>query len=275
MAARAGDMLKAEEWLRRSLAISEHTNELEHQCWANIALAVALQNQGDLQGAAAGIRRSLAIARAMKSARNIGGALIALADLRVVQAIIACQLQNSNPKPGIVQLSSTCTRLLLRAKSTVLRAMQFEGLESELVVEGQVILASIYFLLKDLETARQEAVRAMKASEKHELTRMLARAYRLLGRILSAQGEHEKADPYFENALQIFRDYEFRLDYARALHSYAETLLQRGHPGECTYKKGLDHLQKAHTIFAECHAAIDLEWTNQQLASYKSETVEA
>ncbi len=104
---------------------------------------------------------------------------------------------------------------------------------------------------------------------------MLARAYRLLGRILSAQGEHERADPYFENALQIFRDYEFRLDYARALHSYAETLLQRSHPGECTYKKGLNHLQKAHTIFAECHAAIDLEWTNQQLASYKSETVEA
>ncbi len=275
MAARAGDLLKAEEWLRRSLAIAERTNELEHQCWANISLAVALQDQGNLQGAATGIRRSLAIARTMKSARNIGGALIALADLRVVQAIIAFQLQSSNSTQYKAHLSPMCTRLLLRARSTALRAIQVEGLESELVVEGQVILASIYFLLKDLPTARQEAVRAMENSEKYELTRMLARSYRLLGRILSAQSEYEKADAYFENALQIFRDYEFRLDYARALHDYAKTLLQRGRPGTYLYKKGLAHLQEARTIFADCHAAIDLAWANQLLASFISETVEA
>src|SRR5205823_11014954 len=94
MAARAGDLLKAEEWFRRSLAIAERTNEREHLCWCNVALAAALQDQGNLSGAAESLRRSLAIGRAMKSARNIGGALVTLADLRVAQAIIACKLQS-------------------------------------------------------------------------------------------------------------------------------------------------------------------------------------
>ena len=272
MAARSGDLLKAEEWFRRSLAISERTNEREHQCWCNIALAIALQDQGNLQGAVEGIRRALAIARAMKSARNIGGALIALADLRVTQAIIAAKLQGNMRITH--HSASACTRLLLRARSTIQRAIVLDGLETELVVEGKVILANIYFLLGDLQAARQEAIRTMEEARRHELTRMLARSYRLLGRILAAQGEHEQAGACFEEALQIFRDHAMRLDYARALHGYGDTLLERSTPAPGVYQTGLAHLNEARTIFAACHAAIDLDWVDQSLTNTTIEILE-
>ena len=272
MAARAGDLLKAEEWFRRSLAISERTNEREHQCWCNIALAIAQQDQGNLQGAAEGIRRALAIARAMKSARNIGGALIALADLRVTQAVIAAILQRN---PHITYHSaSTHTRLLLRARSTIQRAIVVDGLETELVVEGKVLLANIYFLLGDLEVARQRAMLAMEEARRHELTRMLARSYRLLGRILTVQGEHEQAGACFEEALQIFRDHAMQLDYARALYGYGDALLQRSTPETSVYKTGLAYLNEARTIFDACHAAIDLDWVDQSLTNATSEILE-
>ena len=171
--------------------------------------------------------------------------------------------------------ASACTRLLLRARSTIQRAIVLDGLETELVVEGKVILANIYFLLGDLQAARQEAMRTMEEARRHELTRMLARSYRLLGRILAAQGEHEQAGACFEEALKIFRDHAMRLDYARALHGYGDTLLERSStstPG--VYRTGLAHLNEARTIFAACHAAIDLDWVDQSLTNTTSQILE-
>ena len=153
------------------------------------------------------------------------------------------------------------------------QAIEVEGLETELVVEGQVILAGIYFLLGDLETAQQEVTHSMEEARRHELTRMLARSQCLLGSILAAQERYDEADGYFEQALEIFREHELRLDYARALHGYGETLLKRSAPGTYLHRNGLTTLHKAQTIFAECHAAIDLEWVKQSLANGESETV--
>jgi len=166
-------------------------------------------------------------------------------------------------------------RLLMRAKSTIQRALVVEGLETELVGEGQLILASIYFLLGDIEKAKQETVRTIEEAEQYELTRLLARSSRLLGRILAVRGEYTQANVYFDRALQIFRECEFRLDYARALHGYGVTLIERRIPGDVQFDKGLAYLQEARDIFADCHAGIDLEWVEHILANYRSETVRA
>jgi len=163
----------------------------------------------------------------------------------------------------------------MRAMSTLQRAVVVEGLETELVVEGQLILASIYFLLGDMERAKQETVHTMEEAERYELTRMLARSYRLLGRILAVCGEYTQANAYFDRALQIFRECEFRLDYARALHGYGVTLIERHAPGDVQFGKGLAYLHQARDIFADCHANIDLEWVEHVLANYRSETVRA
>ncbi len=276
MATRSGKLREAEEWFRRSLAMAERINEADQISWCNTALAVTLQDQGDLMGAAECIRRSLSIARSMKSTRNIGGALIALANLRIMQAIIAGKLHHEGTNAENVSSSTVlCTRLLMRAMSTLQRAVVVEGLETELVVEGQLILASIYFLLGDMERAKQETVHTLEEAERYELTRMLARSYRLLGRILAVCGEYTQANAYFDRALQIFRECEFRLDYARALHGYGVTLIERRAPGDVQFGKGLAYLHQARDIFADCHANIDLEWVEHVLANYRSETVRA
>ena len=276
MASRSGDLRQAEEWFRRSLAMAERINEADQISWCNTALAVALQDHGDLVGAAECIRRSLSIARSMKSARNIGGALIALADLRIIQAMIACKLQDKGKNStNVPQPTALSTRLLLRAKSTIQRALSVEGLETELVIEGQLILANTHFLLGDLARAKQEAVQTMEEAKQYELTRMLARSYRLLGRVLAAQGNYTEADACFEQALQVFRDCELHLDYARTLYGYGVTLLERETYGEMQLNTGLTYLHEARAIFANSHAAIDLELVDHILASYKPATIGA
>ncbi len=276
MATRSGHLRQAEEWFRRSLAMAERINEVDQVSWCNTALAVALQDQGNLVGAAECIRRSLSIARSMKSARNIGAALITLADLRIVQAMIAGKLQGpSQNAENVPQLAALNTQLLLRAKSTVQRALSVEGLETELVIEGRLILASAHFLLGNLERAKQEAIQTLEEAQQYELSRMLARSCRLLGRILAAQGYYTEADAYFERALQVFRECELQLDYARALHGYGVTLLERETAGEMQLNRGLAYLHEARDIFASSHAAIDLELIDHILASHRSETVGA
>lgn len=268
LASRCGNLLEAEEWFKRSLAISERVNDREHMSWCNLALACALQDQGDVRAAAESIRRSLTIARSMNSTRGLGGALVALSELRVVQALVASRLQNTlvaDPlvSPGSGNTGQQYKRFLLRAKATVRRALAIEGLETELVIEGCVVQASVYFMLGDFAQARQQSLQALKDAHQHEMHRSRGRAQRLLGRILAAQGQHEQADDYFEQSLETFRTHEIRLDYARALHGYAVTLLQRSIPGDQIYQKGLNYLHEARAIFAECRAALDLEWAER------------
>ena len=273
MAARSGNLLEAEEQFRHSLAMAEQINDPEQMCWCNVALAITMQAQGNLAGASISIRRALSIARAMKSTHNTGGALIALADLRVIQVII-CKLQDQAEDVEQQTLTSKrCSRLLCRARATIQRALVVEGLESELAVEGQLIQACISFLQGDLITASKEAMLMMEQARKHELTHMLGRSQRLLGRIFAEQGEYEQANVAFEQALTIFQQCELRLDYARALHGYGSSLLESSQPEENAYQKGLTYLHEAQHIFADCHAAIDLEWVDAVIHHFTPESV--
>src|SRR5204862_2939936 len=90
----------------------------------------------------------------------------------------------------------------------------------------KILLATAYFLLNDLETARQLTEQTMAEAQQHETTRAIGRAHRLLGRILAAQGQYEEAVAHYAQAMQIFQDRELRLDYARSLHGYGTALAQ-------------------------------------------------
>jgi tetratricopeptide (TPR) repeat protein len=273
MASRTGNLLEAEEWFRRSIAISERTNEREHTSWCNVSLATALQDQGNLQRAAESVRKALMVARAIKSARCIGAALVALADLRTTQAIFICHFQEGVSHEIVPLPSAASIRLLLRARSTVLRAIAIEELEMDLVVEGHYLLATIYFLLGDIEDARTEAMQTIADASQYEVPRILARSQRLLGRILAVQGDYKQADAYFEQALQVFRECDLRLDYARTVHGYGVTLLERSEPGEVNYQRGLDCLHKARTAYADCHAALNLTWVENVMKQYEPQVI--
>ncbi len=272
MSTRAGRLTQAEQWFRNSLAVGERINDPDHTSWCSVALAGTLQDLGNLQGAAECLHRSLVIGRSMKSTRTIGGTLIALGDLRISQAVIACNFKGNDIDRTIAQ-SPQSRRLLLRARSTLERAVSIEGLEVESFVEAHLTLASAYFLLGDFQLAHQEALRSLHDAQHFELSRLHGRALRLLGRILAAQNQYREADRYFEESLEVFRKYDMRLDYARALHGYGVILRQQSKPSMDTYQKGLALLYEARGIFIDCHAIVDLEWIDRLLPSKESQPV--
>jgi DNA-binding SARP family transcriptional activator/Tfp pilus assembly protein PilF len=265
--ARCGGLLEAEAYFKRSLEVAERVNAREHLSWCCVALAAALQDQGNLRGALEYIRRALSLGRAIKNDNFIGFALIALAELRVTQSITICNLQYVNPREHAILEHPVCHRLLLRARAALQRALALEGLEVEVVTEGQRMMALVSFLLGDLETAQQKALQTLEEAYQHQIKRVLARSHRLLGRILMVQGQHKEAAMHFEQAIQVFREHDFRLEYARTLNTYGITLLERNR------QKALAYLSEARDIFIDCYAAIDLDLVERTLASIELENI--
>ncbi len=258
--ARCGNLLEAEAYFKRSLEVAERINDRRELSWCCVEFAEALQDQGNLRGALEHIRRALSLGRSIKNDNIIGFALIALAGLRMTQAITICNLQFIDPQKHAVLEHPICCRLLLRAGAALQRALALEGLEVEVMAEGKRMMAQLSFLFGDLEKARQKALQTLEEAGRHQLKRVLARSHRLLGRILMAQGQRNEATTHYEQAMEIFREHEFRLEYARTLYSYGVTLLERNR------QKALALLSEAREVFIDCYAAIDLEIVEHTLA---------
>ena len=272
--ARCGNLSEAEEWFRQSLSLAERINEREQMSWVHVVWGGALQDQGDMPGALQHMRRGLSIGRRIKSVLCIGFALVGLAEWRITRAIETCQIHLMQVDANATSQTTGCLQLLERAKLAARRALALEGLNTEVAIEGQLSLASAHFLLGEIEQAQDMALQSMHAAHKHELTRIVARAQRLLGRILAAQGQSTEADAYFEQCLDTFSRYEMRLDYARALHGYGVTLLQRSTAGEGNSRRGLDYLLEALNIFKQCKASIDVQWVERILANLAYENAQ-
>ncbi len=274
VAYRSGDLLEAEAWFKRSLALAERINDREHISWCCVVLADVQQDLGYLHEAATNLHRALRVARAIKNSRCIRFALASLGDLRIMEAIIACKLQPLGAEKS-ERSSTTCKRLLLRAKSTLQRAISQEDVEIETIIDCKLLLATVHFLRDDLALAERIAVQTLQEAQTQETVRVVGRAQHLLGRVLAEQGRYVEADTYFEQALRIFREQGLRLDYARALHGYGVTLVQRdtdATPGSA-YQRGLDYLREAHAIFNTSHATIDFSWVDLVLSNYTVRTV--
>jgi tetratricopeptide (TPR) repeat protein len=273
VAARCGDLLEAEEWVRRSIAVTERIRDREQLSWNYIVLASILQDLGDMQGALASIRRGLALGRAIKSARFTGFALVTLGDWRISRAIEVCHINFIDADTHVALQKHGGVDILARARKVLERSLRLEGLDKEVNIEGRLNLAIVIFLLGEVERARQMALQSMRDAQEHELTRVLARAQRLLGRISAAQGNTVEADAYFEKAIDVFSRHEMRLDYARTLNGYGVTLLQRSTASETNYQRGLDYLLEALDIFKRCKATIDVKWVVRILANPAFEKV--
>jgi len=207
----------------------------------------------------------------MKSTRAIGFALVALGDWRVAQAIAISKVDVINLTEQTILQDPACYRLLLSARTALERALSLEGLDAEVMTEGHLAIAGVYFFLGDLDTAQQKAFQTLEEARRRELTRLEARSQRLLGRILAAQGQQEQADSYFEQAIEVFDKYEMRLDYTRALHGFGVALLRCSAPGDETYQRGLAYLHQARDIFRACGAAVDQDWVERILANLESQ----
>ena len=281
----SGNLFEAEAWYKRSLALAERINDREHVSWCSVLLADVQQDLGYLREAAIHLHRAIRVGRAIKNSRCIRFALVSLGDLRTVEAIIACKLQPMDHEAHD-RSSMDCQRLLRRAKSTLQRAISQEDIEMETIIDCKLLLATVYFLSNDLVTAQQIALQTLQKAQTQETIRVIGRAQRLLGRILSEQKNYDEADIYFEQARKVFREQELRLDYARTLHGYGLSLVQRSFVAEETqhvlqeknhlmYQRGMDFLREARTIFNTAHATIDFSWTDLVISKYTSKVTES
>lgn len=272
VAARAGDLQEAVTWLTSSLALAEQIVDKDHTSWCLAALAAAQQDLGDARGALESIRRSLAVGRNIKSSVRVGFALVALADWRVSRAVMRARLEATSATScshvGAINAPEN-QRLLYSALAAATRALELEGIDAETQCIGQVVLAHVYYLLGDLERAQQQALKVLEETRQNEMILLLGRAQRLLGEIQAARHLEPEADSYFEQALQTFKQYSLRLDYARTLHRYGVCLLWRSGliPHDTTYQKGSGYLYEARAIFETCQANLDLQWVERILAS--------
>ncbi len=122
----AGDSEEAERYYRRALALAEQINDREYLSTWHADLAGAMMKRGKLEDAAGAIQHALQIARAIHNIPCAAHALVALGNLRIVQA-----------------RTSGNARCLQRARSTLLRALALPGLDIETQVRGQAALAEV------------------------------------------------------------------------------------------------------------------------------------
>ncbi len=166
-----GNLDEAEEWYKRSLALAERFNDRKYISMWNAELAVILQEQGKQREATICVIQALTIGRTMKNTPSVGGALIALGKMRVIQAQ---HLSTSDKFPKLR------THLLLHARKDVQRALALQGLEAEARTKGQLVLAHVSLLLGETEKAKRELEKALAKSHQYGLALIEQQAKELL-----------------------------------------------------------------------------------------------
>src|SRR6266487_543732 len=274
VAQRSGDLLESEEWFKRSITLAERINDREGISWCSVELAKLQQDLDKLEDARETLLRAINIGRAIKSLRCVRYALVGVGNLRITEALLAGKSSPFSYNKRHKTQGKSYKRLLLRARAAIQRAIAFEELEVEIIIDGRYLLASIYFFLDDLETAQTIALQTLKEAQEYEITSITGRIYRLLGLIQATKKCYGQADHYFEQAIDVFRERELRLDYARTLHYFGTTLMQRDKPSPAereAHARGLDYLHEARRIFVDCHATIDMNWVEDELVQLEEQ----
>jgi predicted ATPase/DNA-binding SARP family transcriptional activator len=265
---RLGDLAEAEEYFRRGITLAKYLNDPINKSLQHGYLSSVIQDQGKLDEAQTSLLEALKIGRVMNIIPCIGFALVILGRLRISQATDS---RDSNHLPDALnrQQNYSSANLLQRARTSLQRALAFEGLEAETRTEGHLALAQATFLLGEIDTAQQQVKQVIEEAGRYEQIWLLACAQRLMGSIFSANEEFEQADFFFTQALETLRKCGMHLEEARTLHSYGESLLQRTRAGKHTdannYEQGLRHLQDARSTFEQCHAVFDLQLVERLL----------
>ena len=265
LAARLGKLVEAEDWYRQALTLTEQVSDLFYISLFSSYVATALIEQGKLDEAQPLLIQALKISRSKQISPCIGFALVALGQLRLARAL-DCESGLSRARRN--RPTRLFIHLLARARTTLRRALTFDGLEADTLLEGQLLLARIALLLGERENARELAMKALEQARASELVWLQARAQCLLGQALMAgerQEEREEAESYFRQALAIFARTGMRLEYARAALARASALLQISN-ASAPREQALEDVRAARQTFADCHAALDLRTADQLLA---------
>lgn len=265
ISARFGDLLEAEDMYKRGIVLAEQINDPVYISFWHGYLASVLQSLNKLDEASSSLSLSLKAGRAIHFAPCIGIALVALGKLRIAQALLA---QENDTGSAERENRLSFRRLLHKADNSLRHALALEGLEAETRIESLQARAYVAFLLGKIELAHQQTLQVLEEARRYDQTWLLACAQRLLGNILSAQGKHLEAATHFSQSLQILKERGMRLEWARTLRDYNESILRNAHSNDSDCERAIAHLQEARQVFEECGAALDLKLTDRLLATY-------
>ena len=286
---RTGNLIEAEAEFRRAIALAERINDIASASAWKAYLADVLQEQGNLLEVDAVLHGALAVSHTMHITPYTGIALVALGHLRIAQAQAVEMSEEpearrdqqrgmednrakddraQDDRKGRLYIEQQRARMIFRARRALRRAVALEGIEAETRIEGQAALAEAARLAGDLDEARQQAEMALAEAQRCELTWLAARAQRILGAVLAAQGQRDQAGQYFAQALQTCERCGMRLELARTHLQHG--LAQLGAPNikERQRRHGLESLHEALRIFNECLAALDAQAAQRAIARY-------
>ena len=201
--------------------------------------------------------RALKLSRASRFLPYIGAALVAVGNLRMLQA--AAGLGNERSTGPDVTL------ILKSARKTLQHALRRKGLEASTRTEGRLALAQVNWLLGDLDEGLKLATQGLEEAHRSSLMRLVAHGERILGGILAAQDQRIKAIEYFDQALKIFRKCGMRLEEARTLQAYGEMLVQEGESVGKNYQRGVEYLQESLQMFVKHKAELDVKLVERVL----------
>ena len=262
LAVRCGQLARAEAHFKQTIMLLEQCSELVGKVLFSPHLSLLLSEQGKISEAQHILYSALTIARRLQLVPYIGYVLITVGSMRFVQAMT----EHNDEQRGVFDDAST--HLLKRARRTLEHAMTFEGIDAEMHLEGCLTLLEVSWLLDRNEIMYEQVALLRAKSEQRGLTWLLPRIERLLGTILAANNSQEQAVLHFEQSLHYARRYDLRREYGRTLYSYGGGLLK--HPTDESYARGIQYLQEAHHVFANCQATRDLHKVEQLLKSSTS-----
>ncbi|MBE3559273.1 MAG: tetratricopeptide repeat protein [Ktedonobacteraceae bacterium] len=170
-AAAAGAHEEAERWYKRALELAEHTNDREYLSRWNAALALSLEQQDKLKEASDCAVYALKIGRATHKNPCIGEALVALGNLRLLQANEVVPLPTKRPRMR--------SHLLKQARKLLTCAIALNGVEAETKTRAQILLSRVSLASTELQQARTEAAQALAMARDYELAQEEALALEL------------------------------------------------------------------------------------------------
>jgi tetratricopeptide (TPR) repeat protein len=256
---RLGSLVEAEMHCKHALALCEQVqDEIATGQWTVYA-AIALQEQGKLAEAALLLLRALQQARILQLPYFTSLTFVALAGLRLRQALQAQEQYPSthHPQP-----------LAHKARRAAQKALQQESLEAETRAEGLLTLAHALLLLGDMDQAIAAATQARQETRTAGLRGLSAQTLSLFSNIYAQQGATAEAEQYSTQASRLLHTLGMQLEYARTLYQQGCLLLQKGKnagPESLCYQRGLTSLQQAQQDFQECHATFDERLASRRL----------
>ncbi|EFH81953.1 DUF6788 family protein [Ktedonobacter racemifer] len=250
--ARRGNLREAEADLEQSIADAESLNQTAIISIMQATLATVQQDLGKLSKARVALRQALKLSYSMQIPPYTGMSLVSLGNLRLRQYLESVMGEENH---------LTQSMFLKKARLTLEKALNIEGLEVETRIEGQLALAEVWLLMGEDVKADEQVEQASANIDKYELTWLQCLEQRILGNVKAHAANVVEAARSYDHALSASRKYGMRLEEAHTLLSYGQLLLKK-HPDlanheEQSYQRGMRYLQDALRIFKECGAELD------------------